>query len=481
MKIHFVSPEEVEYPVGLGGDNIRPIRIIPSGVVCAALMPHAPILVPEVGGAAGDAATATRQAMREVARRVVEHRPDSLVLISPHSPRQPEAYGLWSNDPVMGSFAQFGAPQAVVSLPLDQTLTQAVTGEMKSRGVKTWAIYHLALDHGALVPLWFLAEAGWAGPVVIVSLNYSGEDRDTEVGEGIVAAAQRVSRRIAVIASGDMSHCLTTTAPCGFQMRAHLFDEAYMRILRAGDFRNLEKISPELRELAAEDVLDSTLIAAAAVKWRSDGHQVLQYESPFGVGYGVAMLFDESVEASSGYADVAGDKLGSGLPEMARRSVLAALRRGREAPPPSSGEYCALRRGVFVSIHHRDGRLRGCVGSIEPVCDHLVAETWRNARLAAFEDRRFSPVTAGELGDLRFSVSVLHPPETVASAEELNPDRYGVIVSAKDNRRGLLLPRVESIKTAGEQLRIAREKGGIGPEEPVTLQRFEVDHFAEPD
>ena len=166
---------------------------------------------------------------------------------------------------------------------------------------------------------------------------------------------------------------------------------------------------------------------------------------------------------------------------MARRSVLAALRRGREAPPAYTGEYCGLRRGVFVSIHHGDGRLRGCVGTIEPVCDHLLAETWRNARLAAFEDRRFSPVTTAELGDLRFSVSVLHPPETVSSEEELNPDRYGVIVSAKENRRGLLLPRIESIKTAGEQLRIAREKGGIGPEEPVTLQRFEVDYFAEPD
>jgi MEMO1 family protein len=124
--------------------------------------------------------------------------------------------------------------------------------------------------------------------------------------------------------------------------------------------------------------------------------------------------------------------------------------------------------------------LRGCVGTIAPACANLVEETWRNARLAAFHDRRFSPVTEEELADLRFEVSVLHPPEHVSSARELDPQRYGVIVSARDGRRGLLLPAIAEIETTEEQLRIAREKGWIDPDEPVTLQRFEVDHFEEP-
>ena len=61
------------------------------------------------------------------------------------------------------------------------------------------------LDHGALVPLWFLAEAGWKGPTVIASLNYPGEGGCTSFGEAIGAAAKSLHRRIAFIASGEMA------------------------------------------------------------------------------------------------------------------------------------------------------------------------------------------------------------------------------------------------------------------------------------
>lgn len=101
--------------------------------------------------------------------------------------------------------------------------------------------------------------------------------------------------------------------------------------------------------------------------------------------------------------------------------------------------------------------------------------------MAALQDNRFSPVTADELPDLRFEVSVLHSIEEVTSTDELDPRRYGVIVSAGDGRRGLLLPGIESIKSRAQQLRLARKKGWIDPGEPVTIQRFQVDHFEEPD
>ena len=47
-------------------------------------------------------------------------------------------------------------------------------------------------------------------------------------------------------------------------------------------------------------------------------------------------------------------------------------------------------------------------------------------------------------------------------------------------RRGLLLPGIAEIKTVREQLDVARKKGWIEPDEPVMLQRFQVDHFEEP-
>lgn len=446
------------------------------GVVCAILMAHAPILVPAVGNGRGQAASASTQAMREAAKTVVNRHPESIVLISPHSPRKPGAFGLWSDDPVTGSFAPFGAPKTQVTLPHDRRLTNSIAAEARGRNVMTWSIRHTELDHGALVPLWFLAEAGWTGPVVLASLNYSGEGGLTSFGEAIAAAAKTTGRRIGIIASGDMSHRLTPSAPCGFHPQAHEFDEAFIRLLKAGNYRGLQDMDPDLRELAAEDAVDSTIVAAAATAWSPSGHNVLNYEGPFGVGYGVAVLFAATtgIEPLKLFSDT--EEI---LPHIARYSVETALRRMNESAPKAEGEHLNHAAGVFVTIRSRAGELRGCIGTITPATTNVIMETWRNARLAALHDGRFEPVTLGELPQLRFEVSVLHPPEEIFSEQSLNPQRYGVIVSTEDGRRGLLLPAIEGITTVEQQVLHARRKGRIDPEEPVRLERFEVDHFEE--
>ena len=414
--------------------------------------------------------------MRAAAGRIVAAGPDTIVLVSPHSPRKSGAFGLWSDEVLEGSFGQFGAPEARVKLPNDRRLVGAIVSEADKRNVVTWSIRHQPLDHGALVPLWFLAEAGWSGPTVIASLNYPGEGGLTSFGEAIAAAAKSLSRRIVFIASGDMSHRLTKSAPCGFHPDAHRFDETFIRLVRAGDYRGVANLNLELRELAAEDAVDSTVIAAAAVNWSDAGHQVLNYEGPFGVGYGVAVLFDAETKTSLPQAAGHG---GETLPGLARRSVETALRGVSEKAPPAGGEYLSASAGVFVTIRHRHGELRGCIGTIAPACANVVEETWRNARLAALHDGRFSPVELRELPELRFEVSVLHPPEAIESPDQLDPQRYGVIVSTEDGRRGLLLPAIEGIDSIEQQVLFARRKGRIDPEEPAQLQRFEVDHFEE--
>ena len=231
--------------------------------------------------------------MREAAACVMSFRPETLVLISPHSPRQPRAFGVWAGERLRGSLAQFNAPGAQVNLPNDMSLAQLIVTEARSRDLATWMIDHGTLDHGALVPLWFLAESGLVGPTIVLSLNYPEDGGLSELGQAITAAAHASHRRIALVASGDMSHRLTPNAPCGFHPQAHQFDETFIRLIREGDYHEIGNMDPSLRELAAEDAVDSTLVAAAAVDWRAAGHKVLHYEGPFGVGYGVAILLAE--------------------------------------------------------------------------------------------------------------------------------------------------------------------------------------------
>ena len=137
--------------------------------------------------------------------------------------------------------------------------------------------------------------------------------------------------------------------------------------------------------------------------------------------------------------------------------------------------------GAFVSLHMRDGELRGCIGTIQPRCDSLAEEIIENAISAATRDPRFPPVTPAELAELEISVDVLTEPQPIDSIRDQDPKRHGLIVQSKRDawKRGLLLPDLETIDTAEKQLHHTRVyKANItDPNEPVQLFRFEVKRY----
>lgn len=173
-----------------------------------------------------------------------------------------------------------------------------------------------------------------------------------------------------------------------------------------------------------------------------------------------------------------GDDLGDTLVDLARRTVEYWVKRRRILDAPELGELVAEpARGVFVCIKQA-GRLRGCVGSVEPVTPSLGEEFVRSAIQAAAADPRFSPVSAAELEGFAYQVDVLSPIEPVASESELNPAQHGVVVTAGE-RCGLLLPDLEGVGDVATQLAIARQKAGIEPGDPADLARFSVTRFSE--
>ncbi|HYG08980.1 MAG TPA: AmmeMemoRadiSam system protein A [Pyrinomonadaceae bacterium] len=169
------------------------------------------------------------------------------------------------------------------------------------------------------------------------------------------------------------------------------------------------------------------------------------------------------------------------LPELARRSVETLVREGRvlEVPNVSHDSLLGQRAACFVSIKTVEGDLRGCIGTVEPVRATLAEELIHNAISAATRDPRFLPIEISELSQLRYSVDVLSPPEP-ARFEELDPKIYGLIVEdERGRRRGLLLPDLEGVESAEQQLQIAARKAGIPPGADVKLYRFQVRRYGE--
>lgn len=143
-------------------------------------------------------------------------------------------------------------------------------------------------------------------------------------------------------------------------------------------------------------------------------------------------------------------------------------------PNPLSKDLTS-RSGAFVSIKKLQ-ELRGCIGTLEPCEPNLAMEIIENALKAALHDPRFSPVTAEELQDLTYSIDVVRPLERISDTSELNPKIFGLVVRSK-RKQGVLLPDLEGVDSAEEQIQICRTKGKILDDEPVEMYRFQVNRF----
>lgn len=160
---------------------------------------------------------------------------------------------------------------------------------------------------------------------------------------------------------------------------------------------------------------------------------------------------------------------------LAKEAVERYVRDKVTVQPDATTPELEARAGVFVSLH-KHGELRGCIGTFAPTRTNVAEEIVANAISSATQDPRFRAVSRQELGDLDYSVDILTDPEPVDDVSELDARRYGVIVEA-GWRRGLLLPDLDGVDTAQQQIEICRMKAGIGANEPVRLYRFEVKRY----
>ena len=203
-----------------------------------------------------------------------------------------------------------------------------------------------------------------------------------------------------------------------------------------------------------------------------------------GVGYGICSFYPEGPDETRRFRKLRIEEEERKLAalaensddyvKLARRSLESYVLRKEtiEVPKGLPAEMYSKQAGAFVSIH-KQGSLRGCIGTILPTEDNVAAEIIQNAISASSFDPRFDPITADELKYLEINVDVLGEPEDIDSPSQLDVKRYGVIVSS-GGKRGLLLPDLEGVDTVEDQIDIARRKAGIRPGERLKLQRFEV-------
>ncbi len=253
--------------------------------------PHPPILVPEVGGGEVRHVQKSAAALETLASEIEEVAPDVLVIMSPHTPICRNAFTVKTAPALGGSFSMFGAPQVRVDAVSDIELAMAVLKRAREMGVPCEATGERGagdLDHGILVPLYFLAKRSY--PLVCLSLSLLDFEAHYMMGIAIRKAVESVGRKAVFIASGDMSHRLIPTAPAGYSPRGAEFDALIVDIVSSGDFTGLFELDSRLVDEAGECGLRSLVTMAGTVDGCARSSEVLSYEGPFGVGYMVARM-----------------------------------------------------------------------------------------------------------------------------------------------------------------------------------------------
>lgn len=264
-------------------------------LTAAALMCHAPIVIPAIGGARGADCRPTTEAMSAAAAYVVASGARLVVLLSPHLPRPVRAAGLVDDATCQGDFGAFGHQGVGVSCPASRQAVEALQRAAARNGVAIENLHPRGLDHGSLVPLWFLRQAGFKGQVAVLGFPMDPlEGLHADLGHAIRHALDDLDTPWALVVSGDMSHALRPGSPGGYHPRARQFDEAVTARVASGNLAALTDIPPDLRELAREDVMDSLLTAEGVRSGEPWQGRVLSYQGPFGVGYLVALLQEAS-------------------------------------------------------------------------------------------------------------------------------------------------------------------------------------------
>ena len=455
-------------------------------ILAAFMVPHPPMIIPEVGKGSEEQIRGTTAAYERAADETAALKPDTIIVTSPHAVMYADYFHISPGRGAAGSFRRFGASGVRFEETYDTDLVERVCALADAEGFPAGTLGEKdpELDHGTMVPLWFLRKKYAGGRIVRIGLSGLPLSDHYRLGQIIARAVEDTGRRAVLIASGDLSHKLQAYGPYGFAPEGPEYDRRIMDVCGRASFGELLDFDGTFCEKAAECGHRSFVIMAGAFDGLRVRARALSHEDVTGVGYGICTFYPDGEDPDRRFLEAYREKTeracrakaekSDAYVKLARASVEAWVRRRERVPVPEGlpEEMRDRRAGTFVSIH-KDGKLRGCIGTIAATQRNVAEEIIANGVSACSRDPRFSPVTEDELGSLEISVDVLGELEPVDSPDELDVKRYGVVVS-RGAKRGLLLPNLDGVDTVEDQIRIARQKGGIRESEPYRLERFEV-------
>ena len=425
-------------------------------IIGAFMVPHPPLAVYEVGGLRTKDIKTTIDNYNKIAKEISELKPDTIVISSPHAPLYTDAFYILNDSSVKGDLSRFGASNISFNEKVDIEFKDNLIELAESKNIPI-AKESVPLDHGTMVPLYFIEKYIKDFNIVLIGLSDISQESNYELGTLVKEVTDKLNRRVVYIASGDLSHKLQEYGPYGFDEMGPVYDEKIMDVMKSARFNELLTFDRELLDRASECGHRSFIMMSGSLKDTKVTPKYYSHEDITGVGYGICSYYpvDKYIELARLTID-----------EYIRNNKIYDIKNVKDE------ELLNKKEAVFVSIH-KNGDLRGCIGTVIPTKRSVAEEIISNAISASTRDPRFPRVRIDELSSLEINVDELSESVIVKSLAELDPKKYGVIVTS-GYKRGLLLPDLEGVDTVEEQLSIAKRKGDITDNDDITIEKFTV-------
>ncbi|MFA6391325.1 MAG: AmmeMemoRadiSam system protein B [Patescibacteria group bacterium] len=254
-------------------------------LIFSAITPHPPLLIPNVGRENLERVKKSEQALHSLANELYASKPDTVIIISPHAPISEDTFFINACEKFNCDFEDFGDFETSFSFKPDLELSANIKMRTQDEGIPLNLICESKLDHGCAVPLFYLMKNLKSVPIVPISFSFLDVKTHFEFGKLLQREIMKTNKRIAVIASGDLSHAITSEAPAGFNEKGKEFDEMIVDMLKNKQEQNILKLDPKFVEEAAECGYRSMVMLMGILKGINYRANVLAYEHPFGVGY----------------------------------------------------------------------------------------------------------------------------------------------------------------------------------------------------
>jgi AmmeMemoRadiSam system protein A/AmmeMemoRadiSam system protein B len=464
-------------------------------ITCTFLVPHPPVSIKSIGKQQTQIINKTIEAYNKVAQDIYHLKPETIVIITPHSTIYSDYFHISGGESAVGSFESFGEKDISFNVTYDTELAETIASICATSNIQAGSLGNgmKELDHGTMVPLYHINKYYKDFKIVRISVSDYSIFTHYEFGKCISHACDNLNRKVVLLASGDLSHYLTNEGPYGYRTEGPIYDSMMMDMLKSTSFLDLFKFNHGFVAKAGTCAHKPIAILCGALDGYNVTSELYSYEGQLGVGYGICK---EQPDITKPFCpertfdliykrEISNELNLRKLDEnpyvkLARITVEELILNNRFLTLNEINtfvdEYMLENTaGVFVSIK-KNGDIRGCVGTICATTGCIAHEIVNNAINACYNDPRFVPVSVDELPYLTYSIDVLEEPELVESVTELDVAKYGIIVTCNE-KRGLLLPNLESIKTPYEQVEVALKKAHINFDEEYSIQRFEVTRY----